>query len=46
MNDDIERGHTPHEEPHPRGTLTLLLIYLVVIIGLWGSVYLMLLQRG
>ncbi|ACZ39481.1 MULTISPECIES: cytochrome c oxidase subunit 2A [Sphaerobacter] len=36
-----------HEEGgHPTGTLIILLIYLVVIIGLWGSVYLILLQRA
>ena len=33
-------------EEHPRGTLVLMMIYLVIIIGLWGSVYLTLLQRS
>jgi len=37
----------PHEvEEAPIGTLALLLIYLIVIVGLWGALYLMLLQRG
>jgi hypothetical protein len=30
----------------PRGTLSLLLLYLVVLIGIWGVAYLTLLQRS
>jgi hypothetical protein len=30
----------------PIGTLAILLVYLMVILGLWASVYLILLQRG
>lgn len=33
------------DHEHPRGTLILLLVYLVIIIGLWGSVFLILLER-
>lgn len=34
------------EAEHPRGTLALLLVYLIVIVGLWLAVYFTLLQRG
>ena len=34
------------EEFKPRGTIVILLIFLVTIIVLWGSVYLILLDRG
>lgn len=36
------------EEPHPKpsGTITVLLIYALLIVILWGSVYLALLSRG
>lgn len=30
----------------PRGTLAILAIFVITIIVLWGSVYLILLQRG
>lgn len=33
-------------EGTPRGTLALMLLYLLVLVGLWGVVYLTLLQRG
>jgi hypothetical protein len=29
-----------------RGTFVLLMFYLVVIVGLWGTIYLTLLSRG
>lgn len=35
----------PHEE-HPRGTLFLLLVYLMMIVGMWGWVYYIMLGRG
>ncbi len=34
------------EEFHPKGTLIILALFLVTIIVLWGSVYLILLERG
>lgn len=34
------------EEFKPRGTIVILILYMLVLIGLWGSVYLILLQRG
>ncbi len=36
------------EEPHPKpsGTIAVLLIYALLIVILWGSVYLTLLSRG
>ena len=36
----------PEEEFHPKGTMVFLLIFLVVLILLWGSVYMILLSRG
>ena len=35
-----------NEEFKPRGTLVILFIFLVTIIVLWGSVYVILLNRG
>jgi hypothetical protein len=37
---------TPVEEFHPRGTLLILLIYLVLIIVLWGLMFLTMLERS
>jgi len=34
------------EEFKPRGTIVILLIFLLTIIILWGSVYVILLSRG
>ena len=34
------------EEFKPKGTIVILLIFLVTIIILWGSVYVILLSRG
>ncbi len=47
-------GHSPETtvpglEPgaeHPRGSLFLLLVYLIVVIAIWGTVYLTMLERG
>jgi hypothetical protein len=36
----------PDEEFKPRGTIVILVIFLLTIIILWGSVYLILLERG
>lgn len=33
-------------EHQPRGTLVVMLIYLVIMIGIWGSVYLTLIRRA
>ncbi|GBD17403.1 hypothetical protein HRbin26_02323 [bacterium HR26] len=33
-------------EGHPYGTLFLLLVYLIVVIAIWGTVYLTMLERG
>jgi hypothetical protein len=43
-----EAGEEMHDEAHepPRGTLIIMLVYLVILIGIWGSIYLTLLQRG
>lgn len=38
--------HNELKEFHPRGTVVVLIIFLLTIIVLWGSVYLILLSRG
>ena len=39
--------NTPeHNEFKPKGTLVILFIFLITIIVLWGSVYVILLNRG
>lgn len=45
MSERADEDREQPEEEHPLGTLVILLIYLVIIFGLWGSVYLTLLQR-
>jgi hypothetical protein len=34
------------EEEHPRGTMLLMMLFLILIVGMWGYVYLMMLNRG
>jgi hypothetical protein len=34
------------EPDTPQGTIALLLVYVVIIVALWGSAYLTLLSRG
>jgi len=57
MNGDpgepVEAGYPPSSGPDEqderhdtRGTFIILLAYLVVIVGLWGSIYFTLLARG
>jgi len=41
-----EKKPDPRETFHPRGTLLIMLLFLLAIIILWGSVYLILLSRG
>jgi hypothetical protein len=33
-------------EEAPIGTLVILIVYLIVLVGIWGTVYLTMLQRG
>jgi hypothetical protein len=33
-------------EEHPRGTMLLMLLYLIVIIAMWGYIYVVMVQRG
>ena len=40
------RGAGITGDEHPRGTLFLLLVYLIVVIAIWGTVYLTMLERG
>jgi hypothetical protein len=35
-----------HEPKTPQGTIALLLVYVVIIVVLWGSAYLTMLSRG
>jgi hypothetical protein len=39
-----ESGNDRHE--HPRGTAVIMAIFLLIIIILWGTVYLLMLSRG
>ena len=41
-----EQKNNDQEEFKPKGTMVILLIFLLTIIVLWGSVYLILLERG
>jgi hypothetical protein len=41
-----KKAKKPEEEFNPKGTLVILAIFLVTLIVLWGTVYLILLQRG
>lgn len=34
------------EEFHPKGTIVIMIIFLITLIVLWGTVYWILLQRG
>ncbi len=34
------------EDFKPRGTIVILILFMLTLIGLWGTVYLILLQRG
>ncbi len=45
---DVEREIQSMEEPHPKptGTIAVLIIFALIIVLLWGSVYLALLLRG
>lgn len=36
----------PHEEENPRGTMLLMMLFLILIVGMWGYVYLIMLGRG
>ena len=35
-----------HEEQHPRGTLFLMLVFLMAIVGMWSYIYLLMLEQG
>jgi hypothetical protein len=41
-----KKSHEPQEEFHPKGTALVLAIFVITLILLWGSVYLIMLQRG
>jgi hypothetical protein len=41
-----KKTHEPQEEFHPKGTALVLAIFVVTLIVLWGSVYLIMLARG
>ena len=49
--ENVPRGHDGtsndgHEDGHPVGTFVLMVVFLLVIIGTWGYVYLMLIGRS
>ena len=33
-------------EEHPRGTMLLMLLYLIMIVAMWGYIYVVMVQRG
>jgi len=39
-----ENGNDQHE--HPKGTAVIMAIFMLIIIILWGTVYLIMLSRG
>ena len=39
-----ENGNEQHE--HPKGTAVVMAIFMLIIIILWGTVYLLMLSRG
>jgi hypothetical protein len=41
-----EHGNSENEEFEPKGTMIILLIFVITLILLWGSVYVILLSRG
>lgn len=41
-----EHETKPDEEFKPRGTILILVIFIITLILLWGYIYLLLLQRG
>jgi hypothetical protein len=45
-NDQAKRGNKMKEPDTPQGTIALLLVYVLIIIALWGSAYLTMLSRG
>ena len=46
-NADHERNQANDVHEHStRGTFVLLMVYLVIIVGIWGTIYLTLLSRG
>jgi len=41
-----KKTQEPQEEFHPKGTALVLALFIVTLIILWGSVYLIMLSRG
>jgi hypothetical protein len=41
-----QKTNQPSEHPKPVGTMALLLLYVLLIVLLWGNVYLTMLERG
>ena len=44
MADSSQAPHSTDEAPI--GTLVILTVYLIVLVGIWGTVYFIMLQRG
>ena len=43
---DGEEERTEEGAEHPRGTLFLMMVFLIAIVGLWSYLYLIMLDRG
>ena len=41
-----QKSNQPSEYPKPIGTIALMVIFFLLIVVLWGTVYLTLLERG
>lgn len=49
MTDEVGRVAEPaHEEEgeHPKGTLFLMLLFLIAMVAMWGYIYVMMLQAA
>lgn len=44
--EERQKNQVTHAEEPPRGTMLIMLIYLVLIVVLWGSMFLVLLERS
>jgi len=44
--EEVKEDRAAHAEEHARGTMLIMLIYLVLIVVLWGSMFLVMLERS
>lgn len=50
MTDEVGRvaepAHEEEEGEHPKGTLFLMLLFLIAMVAMWGYIYVMMLQAA